>query len=284
MSNIRMLAGDANPKPQSLKKPFMLTLLSPAKSLDLTPFDGGISPTEPRFPEQSAKLLKSLKRLKPKHIAELMDISPALSELNYERYQGFEDQTPGAAAFMFDGDVYSGLEARTLEKAGLEWAQDHIRILSGFYGVLRPLDLIRPYRLEMGSQLKTGRADSLYQFWGDTLAKSLNEELKAQGDNTLVNLASTEYSRAALTKVLKAKVVSPRFLEIKGNEAKIVSFFAKKARGLMARYMIDNRIDRIDGLKDFRVADYQFRADLSKDGDWVFTRPQPALVTKKKAA
>src|SRR5690606_11647596 len=123
-------------------------LLSPAKSLDLTPFDGGITPTEPRFPEHSAKLLKSLKRLKPKHIAELMDISQALSELNYERYQGFEDQTPGAAAFMFDGDVYSGLEARTLDAAGLGWAQDHIRILSGFYGVLRPLDLIRPYRLE----------------------------------------------------------------------------------------------------------------------------------------
>lgn len=262
----------------------MLTLLSPAKSLDLTPFDGGIMPTEPRFPEASAKLLKSLKRLKPKHIAGLMDISEALSQLNYERYQGFEDQTPGAAAFMFDGDVYSGLEARTLDTGDLAWAQDHIRILSGFYGVLRPLDLIRPYRLEMGSQLKTGRANSLYQFWGDTLAKSLAEDLKAQGGDTLINLASTEYSRAALTKALKAKVVSPRFLEIKGNEAKIVSFFAKKARGLMARYMIDNRIDRIDGLKDFRVADYEFRADLSKDGDWVFTRPQPALVSKVKKA
>jgi len=262
----------------------MLTLLSPAKSLDLTPFHGGVTPTKPRFPEQSEKLLKSLKRLKPKHIAELMDISKALSELNYERYQGFEDQTPGAAAFMFDGDVYSGLEARTLDAGGLEWAQDHIRILSGFYGILRPLDLIRPYRLEMGSQLKTGRANSLYQFWGDTLAKSLTDELKAQDSDTLVNLASTEYSRAALTKALKARVVSPRFLEIKGNEARIVSFFAKKARGLMARYMIDNRIDRIDGLKDFKVAGYAFRADLSKDGDWVFTRPQPALVSKVRKA
>ncbi len=262
----------------------MLTLLSPAKSLDLTPFDGGISPTEPRLTEQSAKLLKSLKRLKPKHIAELMDISKTLSELNFERFQGFEAQASGAAAFMFDGDVYSGLEARTLDTASLEWAQDHIRILSGLYGVLRPLDLIRPYRLEMGSQLKTGRTESLYQFWGDTLAKSLSEELKTQGSDTLVNLASTEYSRAALTKPLKAKVVSPRFLEIKGNEAKIVSFFAKKARGLMARYMIDHRIDRIEGLKDFKVADYQFRSDLSKDGDWVFTRPQPALVTKVKKA
>jgi cytoplasmic iron level regulating protein YaaA (DUF328/UPF0246 family) len=262
----------------------MLTLLSPAKSLDLTPFAGALPASEPRFPEQTGKILKSLKRLKPKDIGALMDISEGLSKLNYERNQGFEDQTAGAAAFMFDGDVYTGLEARTLDAAGQAWAQDHIRILSGLYGVLRPLDLIRPYRLEMGSQLKTGRAESLYQFWGDTLAKSLTDELKAQDSDTIVNLASTEYSRAALTKALKARIISPRFLELKGNEAKIVSFFAKKARGLMARYMIDHRIDRIEGLKDFKVADYQFRADLSKDSDWVFTRPQPALVTRAKKA
>ncbi|MFT4076197.1 MAG: peroxide stress protein YaaA [Asticcacaulis sp.] len=262
----------------------MLTLLSPAKSLDLTPFASALPVTEPRFIEQTETLLKTLKRLKAKDIGALMDISATLSQLNYERYQGFEDQTPGAAAFMFDGDVYTGLEARTLDADGQAWAQDHIRILSGLYGVLRPLDLIRPYRLEMGSQLKTGRARSLYAFWGDTLAKSLNDELKTQGDDILVNLASTEYSRAALTKMLKAQVISPRFLEIKGNEAKIVSFFAKKARGLMARYMIDNRVDRIDGLKDFKVAGYEFRADLSKDSDWVFTRPQPELVTKTKKA
>jgi len=262
----------------------MLTLLSPAKSLDLTPFAGALPASEPRFPEQTGKILKSLKRLKPKDIGALMDISEGLSKLNYERNQGFEDQTAGAAAFMFDGDVYTGLEARTLDAAGQAWAQDHIRILSGLYGVLRPLDLIRPYRLEMGSQLKTGRAESLYQFWGDTLAKSLTDELKAQDSDTIVNLASTEYSRAALTKALKARIISPRFLELKGNEAKIVSFFAKKARGLMARYMIDHRIDRIEGLKDFKVADYQFRSDLSNDSDWVFTRPQPALVTRAKKA
>jgi cytoplasmic iron level regulating protein YaaA (DUF328/UPF0246 family) len=275
---------DAYHNPQSLKNPFMLTLLSPAKSLDPTPFDTPLPASEPRFPEQTAKLLKSLKRLKPKDIGALMGISNTLSELNYERNQGFEDQTAGSAAFMFDGDVYTGLQARTLDAAGQAWAQDHIRILSGLYGVLRPLDLIRPYRLEMGSQLKNGRAASLYQFWGDTLAKSLTEELTAQGSDTVVNLASTEYSRAALTRALRARVVSPRFLEIKGNEAKIVSFFAKKARGLMARYMIDERIDRADGLKDFTVAGYAFRSDLSKDGDWVFTRPQPALVTKAKKA
>ena len=258
----------------------MLTLISPAKSLDTTPHDGGRPVSAPRFPEQSAKLLKSLKRLKPRAIGELMDISKALSELNYQRYQGFEDQAEMPAAFMFNGDVYAGLEARTLDTEALDWAQDHLRILSGFYGVLKPLDAIRPYRLEMGSQLKSGRANSLYEFWGDTVARSLTAELKAQGSDTVVNLASTEYSRAALTKALKAKVVSPRFLEEKGNEAKIISFFAKKARGLMARFMIDHRIDRSDGLKDFNVADYRYRADLSKDGDWVFSRPQPPLIGK----
>ncbi len=260
----------------------MLTLLSPAKSLDVTPHETGLAATDPRFPEQSAKLLKSLKRLKPKAIGELMDISKALSELNYQRYQGFEDQLAMSAAFMFDGDVYTGLEARTLDAEALAWAQDHIRILSGFYGVLRPLDAIRPYRLEMGSQLKSGRANSLYEFWGDTLAKALTVELKAQGADTLVNLASNEYGRAALTKALKVRVVSPRFLEEKGNEAKIISFFAKKARGLMARFMIDHRIDTADGLKDFNVAGYVYRPDLSEDGDWVFSRPQPELIGKAK--
>ncbi len=260
----------------------MLTLISPAKSLDTTPHATDLSATEPRFLDATAKLLKSAQKLKPKAIGELMDISPALSRLNYDRYQGFDAQAAMPGVFMFDGDVYDGLQARTLDADALGWAQDHLRILSGLYGVLRPMDLIRPYRLEMGSQLKTGRATSLYQFWGDTLAKSLTEELKAQDSDTIVNLASQEYARAALTKALKARVVAPRFLEVKGNEAKIVSFFAKKARGLMARYMIDQRIDRVDGLKDFNVAGYVFRGDLSSDGDWVFTRPQPELVTKAK--
>jgi len=260
----------------------MLTLISPAKSLDTTLHDSGLAAGEPRFPGATAKLLKSAQRLKPKAIGELMDISPALSKLNYERYRDFDAQTAQPCVFMFDGDVYAGLQARTLDAGGLTWTQDHLRILSGLYGVLRPLDKIRPYRLEMGSMLKTGRAHSLYQFWGDTLAKSLSDELKTQGGDTIVNLASQEYARAALTKALRAKVVSPRFLEIKGNEAKIVSFFAKKARGLMARYMIDHRIDRPDGLKDFDVAGYIFRADLSFGDDWVFTRPQPELVTRAR--
>ena len=261
----------------------MLTLLSPAKSLDEKPHTLSVAASEPRFPDQSARLLKSLKRLKPKTIGALMDISKALSELNFQRYQDFDAQPQRPAVFMFNGDVYLGVQARELDTPALEWAQDHIRILSGFYGVLRPLDLIRPYRLEMGSALKCGRNNSLYEFWGDTLAKSLTAEVKAQGQDTLVNLASQEYARAALTRALKLRVISPRFLEVKGNEAKIISFFAKKARGLMARFMIDHRVDRIDGLKDFNVAGYQFRADLTHGDDWVFTRPQPELIGAAKA-
>ena len=262
----------------------MLTLLSPAKSLDETPHDGGVDPSAPRFAADSARLLKSLKRLKPRAIGGLMDISKALSELNHRRYQDFDDQAEMPAVFLFNGDVYTGLQARQLDAHALAWAQAHIRILSGFYGVLRPLDLIRPYRLEMGSALKTGRAKSLYDFWGDTLAKNLTAELKAQGDDNLVNLASQEYARAALTRALKARVVSPRFLEVRGNEAKIIAFFAKKARGLMARFMIDQRIDQVEGLKDFKVAGYGFRADLSQGGDWVFTRSQPEPVAQAGTA
>ena len=261
----------------------MLTLLSPAKSLDTSPLEGAPASTEPLFPAQTAKLLASLKKLKPKAIGELMDISKTLSELNYGRYQGFADQAEMSAVFMFNGDVYDGLQARTLDADALAYAQNHVRILSGLYGVLRPLDAIRPYRLEMGSQLKSGKAHSLYEFWGDTVAKQLTSELKDAGQDTIVNLASNEYSRAALTKALKAKVVSPRFLEIKGNEAKIVSFFAKKARGLMARYVVDHRIDRAEGLRAFDIAGYTYRDDLSKDGDWVFTRPQPEPVSAKNA-
>ncbi len=261
----------------------MITLLSPAKSLDETPHGTGVAASEPRFPTQTEKLLKSLKRLKPRAIGALMDISKTLSELNFRRYQGFEDQAAMPAVFMFNGDVYAGLRARELDDEALTWAQDHVRILSGLYGCLRPLDMIRPYRLEMGSALKCGRAHSLYAFWGDTLARGLTAEVKAQGQDTLVNLASQEYARAALTPALKLRVVSPRFLEIKGNEAKIVSFFAKKARGLMARFMIDQRVDRAEGLKDFNVAGYVFRSDLSNGDDWTFTRPQPDLVGAAKA-
>jgi uncharacterized protein len=255
----------------------MIILLSPAKSLNEAPLGMETPVSEPRLTRETASLLKVMQRKKPKDLMDLMDISQALGELNRARFVGFEDQTPLPAAMMFDGDVYTGLRLRELDAEGIAFAQDHIRILSGLYGLLRPMDMIRPYRLEMGTGLKTTKGDNLYEFWGPKIAKLLMEDLKAQGDKAVVNLASIEYGRAAVNKTLKAEVITPRFLELKDNQAKTISFFAKKARGLMARYMIDHRLTKPDDLKGFDVEGYKFRDDLSKGADWVFARPQPEL-------
>jgi uncharacterized protein len=253
----------------------MIILLSPAKSLNEAPLSFETPVSEPRLTRESMSLLKVMKRKKPKDLMDLMDISQALGELNRARFVGFEEQTPLPAAMMFDGDVYTGLKARELDAEGIAFAQDHVRILSGLYGLLRPMDMIRPYRLEMGTGLKTTKGENLYAFWGPKIAKLLMEDLKAQGDKAVVNLASIEYGRAAMNKTLKAEVITPRFLELKDNHAKTISFFAKKARGLMARYMIDHRLTKPEDLKGFDVEGYSFRADLSKGADWVFARPQP---------
>ena len=176
----------------------------------------------------------------------------------------------------FNGDVYDGLSARTLDRAGLTWAQDHLRILSGLYGVLRPLDAIQPYRLEMGVRLKTRRGPVLYDFWGKKIAAHLRADLAHSGEGVLINLASQEYFGAVDVAALKAPVVSCHFKEIRPGEApRMLSFYAKKARGLMARFAIDHRIDRADGLKAFDSAGYAFRPDLSTEADWTFCRPHP---------
>ncbi len=258
----------------------MLTLLSPAKSLDVSPVTPVIEATQPIFDDKTQRLLKTMKGKSARAIGELMHVSKALSDLNHGRYQNFESQESLPAALMFDGDVYTGLKARELDAKAMAFAQDHVRILSGLYGVLRPMDLIRPYRLEMGTSLKVGKATSLYGFWGEDIGKSLMSELRAQGADTILNLASQEYARAALTKGLKARVINVRFLETKGNEAKMISFFAKTARGLMARFVIDNRIDDADGIKAFDYGGYTFRDDLSKPDEWTFSRPQPAPVSR----
>jgi uncharacterized protein len=253
----------------------MIVLLSPAKSLNEAPLEFEASVSEPRLTRETAALLKVMKRKKPKDLMALMDISQGLGELNRARFVGFDAQTPLPAAMMFDGDVYTGLRMRELDADGIAFAQDHIRILSGLYGLLRPMDMIRPYRLEMGTGLKTTKGDTLYEFWGPKIAKLLMDDLKALGDKTVVNLASIEYGRAAVNKNLKAEVIIPRFLELKDNQARTISFLAKKARGLMARYMIDHRLTRPEDLKGFDSEGYQYRADLSKGADWVFARPQP---------
>ena len=253
----------------------MLMVISPAKSLDFTPADPHLPATAPSLATDLAELAKVTRRLTRADLKRLMGISDNLAVLNWERFQAFDpDSEDGVqAAMAFDGDVYDGLHARTLDKAGLVFAQAHLRILSGLYGLLRPLDVIQPYRLEMGTRLKTRRGASLYDFWGPRISKALNEAAEEAGEPVLVNLASQEYFGAVDRKALEPPVVNCHFKELKGEQqAKVISFYAKKARGLMARFVIDHRIDRAEGLKDFTVAGYAFDAAASTAEDWIFIR------------
>jgi cytoplasmic iron level regulating protein YaaA (DUF328/UPF0246 family) len=252
----------------------MLMVISPAKSLNFAPAPPGVGATAPAMADDIAELAKITRKLRKSDIKRLMAISDTLAVLNYERFQAFDPQGEDGlqAALAFDGDVYGGLQARHLDKAGMAFAQAHLRILSGLYGLLRPLDVIQPYRLEMGIRLKTRRGPSLYAFWGDRIAKALNEAAEGQADPTLVNLASQEYFGAVDRAALKLPVLTCGFKETKAGETKIISFYAKKARGLMARYVIDQRLDRTDGLKDFKVGGYGFDAKLSTPEEWIFTR------------
>jgi hypothetical protein len=250
-------------------------VISPAKSLDFTQSDPHVPATAPAMAGDIAELAKVTRRLTRADLKRLMDISDKLALLNYERFQAFDPQGEDGvqAALAFDGDVYDGLQSRTLDKAGLAFAQRHLRILSGLYGLLRPLDVIQPYRLEMGTRLRTRRGASLYDFWGPRIAKALDEAAEGAGEPVLVNLASREYFGAVDRKALKLPVVNCHFKELKGEEpARVISFYAKKARGLMARFAIDHRIDRAEGLKAFAVAGYAFDGAGSTTDDWVFSR------------
>lgn len=252
----------------------MLIVLSPAKRLDFTEADVALPASERRFLEDTASLAKTAKRQTKADLRRLMGISDDLATLNVERFKAFDpDALDGVqAAFAFAGDVYEGLKARELDATALAWAQEHLRILSGFYGLLRPLDRIQPYRLEMGTRLKTRRGASLYDFWGDRLSKQLNIDAEGQSDPTLVNLASQEYFGAVDAKALKLPVVTPQFREEKNGETRIISFFAKKARGAMARFAIDERIEKVGDLKSFDREGYRFHKDASTDSDWIFIR------------
>lgn len=258
----------------------MLMVLSPAKALNFAPPKDRLPVSTPELLDQTAELAKMTVKLRAADLKRLMSLSDNLAKLNRERFQAFDPQSEEGlqAAFAFNGDVYAGLQARELDKRALSWAQEHLRILSGLYGVLRPLDAIQPYRLEMGVRLKTKRGATLYSFWGERIAQALNAAAEGHKDRTLVNLASAEYFGAVDRQALEMPVVACRFLEEKDGEARTLSFFAKRARGLMARYAIDRRIERAEGLKRFDVAGYRFRPDLSADGDWVFSRPQPPPV------
>jgi cytoplasmic iron level regulating protein YaaA (DUF328/UPF0246 family) len=252
----------------------LLIVLSPAKRLDFTEADPALPASERRFRDDTASLARTARGRTVAELRRLMSLSDDLARLNRERFQAFDPESAEGvqAAFAFAGDVYEGLKARELDAASLAWAQDHIRILSGLYGLLRPLDRIQPYRLEMGTRLKTRRGSSLYDFWGDRLSKCLNADAEGQADPTLVNLASQEYFGAVDARALKLPVVTPHFRETRDGESRIISFFAKKARGGMARFAIDERIEKAGDLKAFDRDGYRFDQAGSTDTDWIFTR------------
>ena len=262
----------------------MLIVLSPAKRLDLS--EPPLSPpaTQPRLAGDTASLAVTTRRLTKPDLRRLMSISPDLAALNRERFQAF-DPDPAAgtipAAFAFAGDVYQGLQARRLDADAMGWAQDRLRILSGMYGVLRPLDRIQPYRLEMGISLHTRRGKTLYDFWDDRISRQLNADAEGHADPTLINLASQEYFGAVDRKALKLPIVTAHFLEEDQGERRLISFFAKKARGLMARWIIDHRVDRATDARGFDSDGYRFDAATSNDNEWTFVRP---AVTKAATA
>ncbi|HXQ10800.1 MAG TPA: peroxide stress protein YaaA [Caulobacteraceae bacterium] len=257
----------------------MLMVLSPAKKLSFAPAPAGLALTIPELTRDIAELAQVTRKLKRADLKRLMSISDALADLNYHRFQRFDPAgEDGLQAVMaFAGDVYDGLQARTLDKKALAWAQVRLRILSGLYGVLKPLDALQPYRLEMGTRLKTRRGSSLYDFWRTPIAEALSRDAERRPDPTLVNLASIEYFGSVDTEALRVPYVTCHFKEhrVRGEAPQALMLFAKRARGLMARYAIDHRIERAEQLKAFDTAGYAFDPALSTGNDWVFTRQLP---------
>jgi cytoplasmic iron level regulating protein YaaA (DUF328/UPF0246 family) len=257
----------------------MLIVLSPAKKLDFSPAPAGLALTTPELKADTAELAQITRKLRRADLKRLMSISDALADLNYQRFQSFDPESEDGlqAVMAFAGDVYDGLGARSLDKKALAWAQTHLRILSGLYGVLRPLDALQPYRLEMGTRLKTRRGSSLYDFWKKPIAERLSRDAERLADPTVVSLASVEYFGSVDTEALSVPHLTCHFKEVrtKGEAPRAMMLYAKRARGLMARYAIDHRIERAEDLKAFDVAGYAFDAALSGAAEWVFTRRQP---------
>jgi cytoplasmic iron level regulating protein YaaA (DUF328/UPF0246 family) len=254
----------------------MLTVISPAKTLDFETPPRTRRATRPRFLERSAQLVEDARALSPGEIRELMGVSEHIAALNHGRFRDwqlpFSLDNARQALFAFRGEVYNGLDADSLDGGQLGYAQQHLRILSGLYGILRPLDLIQPYRLEMGLKFPNRGGGNLYQFWGESITGELNRELRKAGSQVLVNLASGEYFQAIRPRALNAGIVTPVFRDLKGGKYKVISFFAKKARGQMARFIIDRQLEDPRGLEEFRADGYRFNAAASADGELVFTR------------
>lgn len=254
----------------------MLMLISPAKTLDFETAPVTDTATLPDFLDQSKALIGVLRDLAPQDISSLMSISDKLGQLNYDRYHQwhtpFTEKNAKQAALAFKGDVYTGLDAEQFSAGDFTFAQEHLRILSGLYGLLRPLDLIQPYRLEMGTRLANPRGNNLYQFWGERLTRAVNEQLSKLKQPVVVNLASNEYFKSVQPKQLAAPLITPVFKDWKNGQYKIISFYAKKARGLMAAYAIRHRIQDAEALKQFDAEGYCYNETLSKGQQWVFTR------------
>ena len=254
----------------------MLAILSPAKTLDYeTPLKTKLN-SQPIYGRESNHLIKTLRTFEPFEVASLMKISDKLADLNHKRYVEWRNKPAESktrpAALAFKGDVYQGLEAESFNDNDLKFAQRHLRILSGLYGLLRPLDVIQPYRLEMGTKLKTSKGQNLYDYWGTKLTNGLNEALKESKEGTLVNLASNEYFGAVQPKLLEGSLLNIGFKEKRNGQLKFVSFSAKKARGLMAKFIIKERLKNPDDLKNFDLEDYKFNKKLSRELDWTFSR------------
>lgn len=256
----------------------MLILLSPAKTLDFKRPATTKSATQPPMLDRSEVLMDTLRDYSARRLSSLMKISPQLGALNRERFSSwhtpFTKENAKQALFAFKGDVYVGLDAESLSDDDLKFAQQHVRILSGLYGVLRPLDLMQPYRLEMGTRLKNIRGKDLYQFWGDDITEQLNHQLRSLKTDTVVNLASVEYFKSVNTSALRADIVSPVFLDLKNGTYKVISFYAKKARGFMTAWIVRNRVEDPKQLRQFDVAGYRYSADLSEPGKPAFVRDQ----------
>lgn len=259
----------------------LLAVISPAKTLDFESDPPVDTSTEFKFSEEAQTLIDVLKTKSVADIKKRMKLSDALAELNVDRYQSWHPvmtQTNSKQAlFAFKGDVYTGLSAETLTKAQINAAQHHLRILSGLYGLLKPLDRIQPYRLEMGTKLDTDQGKNLYAFWGDKITDYLNHEIKTEGAQALINLASNEYFKAVKAANVSVPVITPTFLDEKNGDYKIISFFAKKARGLMVRYLLDNDVQSLEDLKGFDYAGYQYSQDESDELNWVFKRAESAV-------
>jgi cytoplasmic iron level regulating protein YaaA (DUF328/UPF0246 family) len=256
----------------------MLTVISPAKTLDFDTPTVTDAFTQPVHLTQSRKLVRRMRQLSGQELSSLMKVSGNIADLNQQRFKQwktpFKPENARQAIFAFKGDVYIGLDAYSMTRQNVDFAQNHLRILSGLYGVLRPLDLMQPYRLEMGTRIDTDTGKNLYQFWDGRITKTLNQELKQSNANTLINLASNEYFKAIKPKLLNAEVITPVFKDYNKGGYQVIGFFAKKARGLMARYLIDNEIDKPAELMNFSADGYAYNAAMSNSHEWVFTRRQ----------